>query len=34
MSLLEWFEMKFQELKEKLSVSNTQKEEPRRGLGM
>lgn len=34
MPLLEWFEMKFQELKEKLSVGHTQKEEPRRGLRM
>lgn len=32
--ILEWFRMKFQELKEKLSVSNTSKEEnkPKRGL--
>lgn len=34
MPILEWFRMKFQELKEKLSVSNTSKEEnkPKRGL--
>lgn len=34
MPILEWFKMKFQELKEKLSVSNTSKEEnkPKRGL--
>lgn len=30
MPLLEWFRMKFQELKEKLGVSHTQKEEPRK----
>ena len=32
--VLEWFKMKFQELKEKLGVSHTQKEEnkPKRGL--
>lgn len=34
MPILEWFKMKFQELKEKLGVSNTQKEEPRKGLRM
>ena len=34
MPLLEWFKMKFQELKEKLGVSHTQKEEPRKGLRM
>ena len=34
MPLLEWFKMKFQELKEKLGISNTQKEEPRKGLRM
>ena len=34
MPILEWFRMKFQELKEKLGVSHTQKEEnkPMRGL--
>lgn len=34
MPILEWFRMKFQELKEKLGVSHTQKEEnrPKRGL--
>lgn len=34
MPILEWFKMKFQELKEKLGVSHTQKEEnkPKRGL--
>ena len=34
MPILEWFKMKFQELKEKLSVSNTSKEEnkPKRGV--
>ncbi|MCD8259235.1 MAG: plasmid recombination protein [Bacteroides uniformis] len=34
MPILEWFRIKFQELKEKLSVSNTSKEEnkPKRGL--
>ena len=34
MPIFEWFRMKFQELKEKLSVSNTSKEEnkPKRGL--
>ena len=34
MPILEWFRMKFQELKEKLGVSRTQKEEntPKRGL--
>ncbi len=34
MPILEWFKMKFQELKEKLGVSRTQKEEnrPKRGL--
>ena len=34
MSILEWFRMKFKELKEKLGVSHTQKEEnrPKRGL--
>ena len=34
MPILEWFRMKFQELKEKLNVSNTSKEEnkPKRGL--
>ena len=30
--ILEWFKMKFQELKEKLGVSHTPKEEPRKGL--
>lgn len=34
MPLLEWFRMKFQELKEKLGVSHTQKEEPRKGVRM
>ena len=36
MPILEWFRMKFQELKEKLGVSHTQKEEntPKRGLRM
>ena len=36
MPILEWFKMKFQELKEKLGVSHTQKEEntPKRGLRM
>lgn len=36
MPILEWFKMKFQELKEKLGVSRTQKEEstPKRGLRM
>ena len=35
-SILEWFKMKFQELKEKRGVSNTSKEEstPKRGLRM
>ena len=34
MPILEWFRMKFKELKEKLGVSHTQKEEnrPKRGL--
>ena len=34
MPILEWFRMKFQELKEKLGISHTQKEEnrPKRGL--
>ena len=35
MPILEWFRMKFQELKEKLGVNNTQKEDkPKQGLRM
>lgn len=34
MPILEWFKMKFQELKEKLGVGHTPKEEPRKGLRM
>jgi mobilization protein len=34
MPILEWFRMKFQELKEKLDVSHTLKEESRQKRGL
>jgi hypothetical protein len=32
MPILEWFKMKFRELKEKLGVTHTPKEIPRKGM--